>query len=170
MIRSPSHRLGKLSQLIGWHAGDTATAMARTSGGRTGSLFTWALVEMYGEEATGFIISESSSKILPPERIQASMIQMGQVAATLSKKLRVLGFGNHLAFHVTRIREVYFNAGLDIAPSLLDNITTETMIDFLRALTYIEHCVKRIQCCFSRAQVQRGNLFLWLWHCVPRTH
>lgn len=49
--------------------------------------------------------------------------------------MAAFGFGNHLAFHVSRIREVYFNSGLPIPQNLLVFPTAETMAEFLHALS-----------------------------------
>jgi len=135
LSRSTSYRLERLSHWIGWRAGDTASYMAQTAGGRAASVLSLALIELYKEEATGNLLYELSSKILPSERNQSSKLQIGQVATNLSRKLAAFGFGNHLAFHVTRVREVYLYANLPIPKNLLVFPTVETMAEFLHCLS-----------------------------------
>jgi hypothetical protein len=134
LVRSSSARLGRLSHWVGWMAGDTASVMAQTSGGRAAALLSLALCELYGAGRTGELLYRLSSLLLPADQNQSSIIQLGQVAEILRNKLTVLAFGSHLARHVTRIREAYFNAGLRTPPTLLDQLTVETMIEFISAL------------------------------------
>jgi hypothetical protein len=135
LSRSTSYRLERLSHWIGWRAGDTASYMAQTAGGRAASVLSLALVELYKEEQVGHLLYQLSSTLLPLERNQSSKAQVAQVASTLSKKLSAFGFGNHLAFHVTRIREVYLNSGKEIPQNLLVFPTVETMTEFLHCLS-----------------------------------
>lgn len=134
LVRSASMRLQRLSMWVGWMAGDTASVLAQTAGGRAVALISFALVELYGDDNTGELLYQLSTKILHPDQIHSSMIQLSHVAKRLSNKLRILAFGSHLALHVTRIRQVYLNSGLDIPTSLVNKITVETMADFLAAL------------------------------------
>lgn len=134
LTRSSSTRLDRLSHWVGWMAGDTPSAMAQTAGGKAASLLSLTLIELYGESQTGVLLYRLSEAILPADQRHSSMIQLGQVAANLSNKLTPLAFGSHLAVHVTRIRETYFNCGLDIPRTILDNFTMETMADFFSAL------------------------------------
>jgi len=94
LVRSTSFRLERISQYVGWLAGDTASAMTHTAGGRAGSLLSMVLAEVYGQESTGYLLYNLSLKILPAERNHSSMIQIGQVAHTLALKLAALGYGN----------------------------------------------------------------------------
>lgn len=134
LVRSSSIRLERLSKWVGWLAGDTASAMSHTAGGRAASLLSLSLVELYGQSEAGLLLHQLSSRILPLDQTHSSEVQLGQVAAILSKKLAPLAFGTHLARHVTQIRETYFNSGLDIPRGLLDKLTVETMTELLSAL------------------------------------
>jgi hypothetical protein len=150
LTRCKSVRLERLSVWAGWMVGDTASAMAETAGGRAGSLLSLMLVELYYQNGAGKILYEVSSKILPQDQSHASMAQLSRVATTLSNKLGAIGFGTHLATQVTRIRETYFNSGLEIPGTLLYQLSTTSMVELLvgvhRALTeeasmlYVEGC------------------------------
>src|ERR1700736_5115828 len=115
-------------------AGDTASAMSQTAGGRSASLLSLALVSIYGEQSTGELLYDLSLRILPADMNHSNMDQLGRVALILSNKLGALGFGSHLALHATRIREAYFNSGLQIPTTLVDVITPNTMLDILVGL------------------------------------
>src|SRR5277367_2316903 len=134
LVRSNSMRLQRLSTWVGWMAGDTASTMAQTAGGRAASLLSLAIVELYGEHVSGDLLYNLSTKILHSDQNHSSAVQLSQVAKKLSDKLSNLAFGSYLAFHVTRIREVYLNSGLEIPSTLVERITSDTMIDFLGAL------------------------------------
>lgn len=134
LVRSKSLRLERISQWVGWHAGDTASSMAQTAGGRAASVLSLSLVEAYGIDLSGQILCELSKRILPADQNHTGLQQLGDVAGILSNKLAAVGYGSHFALHVTRIREVYFNSGLVIPTTLLDRFTVETMVEFLCAL------------------------------------
>lgn len=134
LMRSSSMRLQRLSVMVGWMKGDTASALAQTAGGRAAALLSLGLVELFGDDTTGAILYNVSSKVLHNQQNHSSMVQLHQVAKTLSNKLRSLAFGSHLAVHVTRIREVYLNSSLEIPSSFLDSISPETMTDLLAML------------------------------------
>lgn len=134
LVRSTSMRLQRLSYLAGWMAGDTASAMAQTAGGRAASLLSMVLVELYGQKLTGMLLEQLSSAILSPDRNHSSRAQLGEVAGKLHNKLAPLAFGSHLALHVTRIRQAYFLSEHTIPGTLLDNLSVETMAEFLAAL------------------------------------
>lgn len=134
LVRSESIRLQRVSQWVGWMAGDTAAEMSKSAGGRASALLSLALIEMFGEESTGLLLHRLSSEILHVDNMQSGITQLGQVASTLSRKLTAIGFGSHLAFHVTRIRETYFNSNRWIPNMLLDSLTVDTMVDLLRGL------------------------------------
>jgi len=135
LCRSASYRLKRLSHYVGWRGNDTATHMAKTAGGRAASVLCLAIMELYNEGPAGSLLYELSSKLLPAELNQSSRGQMYEVAKTLSKKLAAFGFGNHLALHVTRVREAYLNSGFHIPDNLLVFPTVETMTDFLHSLS-----------------------------------
>lgn len=150
LVRCKSIRLERISQWVGWMAGDTASVMAKTTGGRAASLLALIMVETYGEEDTGELLYELSSKLLPSESNVSSMAHLGRVAKVLSNKLGSLAYGTHLALHVTRIREAYFNAGLQIPRNLLDSVTINTMVDILvdlRTALTEEHSILYFEGC-----------------------
>ena len=134
LTRSSSIRLERLSQWVGWMQGDTASAMSQTAGGRAASLLSLCLTEIYGEQSAGLLLHELSSEILPASSNHASMMQLGQVAATLSKKLAMIGYGSHMAVHVTRIRAAFFDSDRDPPRDLLQDIAVEEMVHFLHYL------------------------------------
>jgi len=133
--RNISYPLDRLSLSIGWRGNDTAAHMAKTAGGRAASVLSLAAMELYNEESGGDLLYQLSRKLLPAEASQSSRLQLGQVAGILSKKLAAFGFGNHLASHVTRIREAYFNSGVEVPADLLVFPTVETMTEFLHCLS-----------------------------------
>lgn len=133
LVRAPSIRLERIAQWVGWHAGDTASFMSRSAGGQAASLLALTLIEYY-EDDVGMLLHELSLHILPSSQARSSVHQLFVAGQNLAKKLSALGFGNHLALQVTRIREAYFNAGLDVPKTLLEKPTIETMVDFLCSL------------------------------------
>jgi len=148
--RTTSYRLERLSHYVGWRGNDTASHMAKTSGGRAASVILLAVTELYSEKSAGDLLYQLSQKILPAETNQSSKTQLGQVAGTLSKKLAALGFGNHLADHVTRVRQAYFDSGIEVPRDLLVLPTLETMTDFLHSLSRAlqeEHSMLYFQGC-----------------------
>jgi len=134
LARSSSSRLDRIVVLVGWMAGDTAVAMAQTSGGRAAALLSLVLVDLYGQDHTGVILQLLASKILPADATDASFSQLGAVAGKLHNKLVPLAFGKHLATHVTRIIQTYADSGLEIPPTLMDQLPSDTMAEFLEAL------------------------------------
>ena len=139
LVRSNSARLDRIAQWVGWIAGDTASMMAGTAAGRSASMLATMLVETFGETGAGEIFYQLSSRILHSDQTGSSMSQLSRVAKTLSNKLGVIGFGTHLAEQATRIRETYFKMNLEVTRTLLDVMTTVTMVEVLtelhRALT-----------------------------------
>lgn len=118
--------------------------MAQTSGGKAAAVLCLALVELYGQDETGMILDELSALLLPQEKRIASMRQLGEVASILGNKLAGVGFGSHLASHLTRIRQAYFTARLDIPKRLLDAPDHAAIIEFLHCMSKAlveEHCV-----------------------------
>jgi hypothetical protein len=147
LTRVRSYRLKRLSHWVGWRAGDTASMMAQTSGGKAAAALCLVLVELYNQEKAGYILYELSALLLPQEKRVASMRQLGEVVTVLGNKLAAIGFGNHLASQVTRIRQTYFTAGLNVPPRLLEPQTAETTIEFL-------HCV-------SKALIEQHSMLYW---------
>jgi hypothetical protein len=150
LARSPSYRLERLSRLVGWQSGDTATAMAQTAGGRAAALICLVLQEIFDFLPCGQLLFQLSSVLIPVERQHSSMKQLSEVAVKLSGKLGVLGFGTHVACQVTRIREVYFNADLTIPQDLLSTPSVETMVEFMQVL--------------SRALCEETSILYWEGH------
>ena len=79
----------------------------------------------------GLLLYQLSSKVLSRDRNYSTPSQLSKVAAILSHKLAVIGFGSHLALHTTRVGDVYFNSNLPIPRTLLSNLTIESMTEFL---------------------------------------
>ena len=100
--------------------------MAKTAGGRAASVLSLAVIELYKEDSAGDLLYQLSSKLLPAETNQSSRTQIGQVARTLGNKLAAFGFGNHLALHVTRVRQAYFDSGIEVPGNLIIFPTVET--------------------------------------------
>jgi hypothetical protein len=147
LTRVRSYRFKRLSQWVGWRAGDTASMMAQTSGGKAAAVLCLALVELYDQERAGLILYELSALLLPQEKRIASMRQLGEVATILGNKLAAIGFGNHLASHVTRIRQTYFTAGLKVPNILLIPPSCETTKEFLH--------------CLSKALIEQHSMLYW---------
>jgi hypothetical protein len=146
--RRSSVRLERLSAWVGWQSGDTASFMSQSSGGRTISLLSLALHNLYGKERCGIIFHGLSSRLLPSGQQNASISQLSDVSACLADKLSCLGFGNLLGLHLTRLRQTLFDAAHDVPRDLIDILTGETMRDFLCALQRalrVEHLVLQFQ-------------------------
>jgi hypothetical protein len=156
LVRTKSIRLDRVSQWVGWMAGDTASEMAKTAGGRAASLLSLVLMELYDEVHTGMLLHELSSILISDDRNNAGFAQLGQVAATLHKKLCAIGFGSHLAFQVSRIREAYFNSGRAVPTTLLNNISVEDMVKLhsgLRRALFEEDSMLYIEGCHGIGQI-----------------
>jgi hypothetical protein len=121
--------------------------MAQTSGGKAAAVLCLALVELYGQDETGMILDELSALLLPQEKRTASMRQLGEVATILGNKLAGVGFWSYLASHVTRIRQAYFTASLDVPKRLLDAPDHATITEFLH--------------CMSKALVEEHSVLYW---------
>ena len=67
LVRSSSVRMGRISQLVGWMAGDTASAMSLTAGGRAVSILSLLVFELYDETA-GELFFELSVALLPTQQ------------------------------------------------------------------------------------------------------
>ncbi|KAI1644371.1 uncharacterized protein F4817DRAFT_219801 [Daldinia loculata] len=138
LTRSGSVRFRRLQVSIGWMAGDTAAALSQTTGGQAAALLTLCLVEMFCRNSTGHLLFELSMKILPPDKCRASMAHLSDLAEIISNKLQPLGFGQHHAVQLTRIREAYLNSGIEIPPStsesLLERLSIESMVELLDAV------------------------------------
>jgi hypothetical protein len=134
LTRSSSVRLERLSAWIGWVNGDTASYMSKSSAGRTASLLCFVLGNLYSKDTTGSLLYELSERILPKSQQNSSMTQLSQVSTCLESKLNCMGFGNHFATELTRLRECYFQSGLTIPFNLADIPSRESMIEFLVSL------------------------------------
>ncbi|OCL07850.1 hypothetical protein AOQ84DRAFT_261608, partial [Glonium stellatum] len=135
--RSRSVRLDRLGASIGWMAGDTTSTLAQTAGGQASALLTLALVEMFCRNLTGHLLFELSLKILPASHCFTSMSQLSDAAEIVSNKLKPLAFGQHYAYRLTRIRETYFQSGIELPPStsqsLLERLRVEAIVGLLDA-------------------------------------
>ncbi|KAL7783809.1 hypothetical protein V8C37DRAFT_414650 [Trichoderma ceciliae] len=135
LTRCGSVKLARLRTSIGWMAGDTTSALSQTAGGQSAALLTMCLVEMFCRNSTGHLLFDLSMKLLPTNQCLASMAQLSDLAEIVANKLQPLAFGQHHAIQVTRIREVYFNLGIELPTStlssLLDRITVDSMVDLL---------------------------------------
>lgn len=131
LSRSSSARLEKLSAWIGWAKGDTPSFMSQTAGGRTASLLCLALGSLYSKDRCGSVLFDISKDILPLEKQTSGLFQLGEVCMCLENKLACLGFGNHLGLQLTRVRQCFLAAELDIPRDLADTPTEEVMHTFL---------------------------------------
>ena len=131
LSRTSSVRLERLSTWIGWAKDDTSAFMSRTPGGRTAALLCYALGSLYPKIQCGMILHDLSLDILPPEGQTSSPKQLGDVCMILESKLGCLGFGNHLAHHVTRIRQCFFEVELETPRDLVNTPSAEDMHAFL---------------------------------------
>jgi len=142
--------IDRLKHYVGWIEGDAASFMGDSAGGRAAALLCSILMEYYGTFGVGDILYELSVDLLPKNRGGCSKTQLSRFAAVLSSKLGILGFGSHLGQEVTRIREIYLNSNLPIPSTLIDRPTTNSMVEFLKALNraltdetallYVEGC------------------------------
>jgi hypothetical protein len=151
--RSNSQLVERLQLLVGWIAGDTASYMAATSGGQTAAVLSWVLEGLYPHEC-GDILYELSSRLLTQQQRISSVSQFARVAQVLAHKIHPLGWGTHLAHHVTRIRKVYFDANLPIPRTLADEPSIESMTDFLDQLHTAleeEHTILHLEGCHGAA-------------------
>lgn len=131
LSRAPSVRLARLEAWVGWEKGDTSSLMSQTPGGRTAALLCCALGSLYSKDQCGAILHGLSQDTLPQDCQNASPNQLGRVCMVLDSKLACLGFGNHLALHVTRVRELFFDAGLESPRDLANTPGEEDMHAFL---------------------------------------
>ncbi|KAM5353181.1 hypothetical protein ACJZ2D_016927 [Fusarium nematophilum] len=134
LCRTSCVRLERLSTWIGWMKDDTSSFMSQTPGGRTAALLCCALGSLYSKARCGMILFDLSRDILPSERQASSPSQLGDVCVVLESKLGCLGFGNHLALHLTRLRQCFFEAELEVPRDLADTPTEEDMHVFLNAV------------------------------------
>src|SRR5579859_830517 len=136
LSRFKSHRLDRVGVSIGWNKNDTASLMAQTAGGRAASVLSLLTTEMFDEENVGTLLYDLSSKLLPAELHQSSRAHMGQVAATLSKKLiGPFGFDRHLARQVREIQKWYVTSNKDVPRHLLSIPTVTDTVNFLYCLS-----------------------------------
>ncbi|EAQ91967.1 hypothetical protein CHGG_00202 [Chaetomium globosum CBS 148.51] len=134
LTRTPSARLDRLSAWIGWSKGDVPSFMSQTAGGRTASLICLALGNLYTKERCGMILFDLSHDVLPSDMQNSGLTQLGDVCMCLQNKLACLGFGNHLAAQLTRLRECFFESGQQYPQDLADTPTEEVMHAFLVAV------------------------------------
>ena len=131
LTRTPSARLDRLSAWIGWSKGDVPSFMSQTAGGRTASLLCLALGSLYSKDRCGIILFDISHDLLPSETQTSGLSQLGDVCMCLENKLACLGFGNHFASQLTRLRQCFFDAGQEVPRDLADTPTEEVMHAFL---------------------------------------
>ncbi|KAJ2901544.1 NFX1-type zinc finger-containing protein [Zalerion maritima] len=131
--RASSFRLQRLGAMIGWAKGDVPSHMSLSAGGRAASLLCFVLANLFPDEYhVGKILYRFSQKCLPPaSSTNASMSQLSQAASCVAAKLQCLGFGNHVADHVTRIRLFFLQADLPLPGNIMADIAPEHMVDLL---------------------------------------
>lgn len=134
LSRTSCVRLERLSTWIGWAKDDAPAFMSQTAGGRTAALLCCALGSLYSSCRSGMTLFDLSRDILPLEQQTSSPTQLGDVCMALEGKLGCLGFGNHFALQVTRLRQCFFDAGLEVPRDLADKPTEEDMCAFLSKL------------------------------------
>ncbi|KAG4281258.1 hypothetical protein FPRO06_10163 [Fusarium proliferatum] len=131
LSRASCVRLERLSAWVGWAKDDTPAFMSQTTGGQTAALLCCALGSLYSKSRCGFLLYNLCRDILPADRQLSSPTQLGEVCMLLERKSACLGFGNHLALQVTRLRQCFFEAGLDVPRDLADTPTEEDLNHFL---------------------------------------
>lgn len=131
LSRTSCVRLERLSSWIGWEKNDVPAFMSRTAGGRSGALLCCALGSLYSSGQCGMALFDIGRDILPLEQQTSSPIQLGNVCMVLESKLGCLGFGNHFGLQVTRLRQCFWDAGLEIPGDLADKPTEIDMHAFL---------------------------------------
>lgn len=129
--RCSSSRLDRIGFVVGWRKGDSASLMAKSAGGQAIALLSTCLLVRH----VGDVLLGLSQRILPASITVSSGSQLGQVAKHLSAKLAVVGFGNLLAHQVSRIQDVYEQLQQPTPSDLLDDMTTESAIDLLHAIS-----------------------------------
>ncbi|XEU95979.1 hypothetical protein FSHL1_001264 [Fusarium sambucinum] len=131
LCRASSVRLERLSAWIGWEKNDTASLMSKTTGGKTASLLCCVIGSLYEPARCGTLLYGLSENILPSEQQIASPSQLGEVCKILEGKLACLGFGNHFAIQATRLRQCFFEVGLEVPRHLIDSPTEDDIRAFL---------------------------------------
>ncbi|KAF5631693.1 NFX1-type zinc finger-containing protein [Fusarium sp. NRRL 52700] len=131
LTRASCVRLERLSAWVGWAKDDTPSFMSQTTGGQTAALLCCALGSLYPKQRCGLLLYDLCRDILPADRQLSSPTQLGDVCMLLERKSACLGFGNHLALQVTRLRQCFFEAGLDVPRDLADTPTEEDLNNFL---------------------------------------
>ncbi|KAF6813830.1 hypothetical protein CSOJ01_04395 [Colletotrichum sojae] len=134
LCRTKSVRLERLACWVGWAKRDTPDFPSKTAGGRSAALICFALGALFTPDKCGHILHEVSTKILPESEQTSGITQLGRVCACVHDKLGCLGFGNYLAEHVTRLRQCYFEAGLDCPRDLADTPAEDDVQAFLVCL------------------------------------
>jgi hypothetical protein len=129
--RYPSIRVGRFAAWVGWEQGDTASFMSESPGGRTASIICFALGNLYSEYAYGAMLHELSSKLLIPDQHNSSIIQLTRVSSCLAQKLNCSDWGKLFAEQVTRLRQCFFDSGLQTPQDLADTPVDEIMPEFL---------------------------------------
>lgn len=131
LCRASCVRLERLSAWVGWAKDDTPSFMSQTTGGQTAALLCCGLGSLYPKSRCGLLLYDLCRDILPADRQLSSPSQLGDVCMLLERKSACLGFGNHLALQVTRLRQCFFEAGSDVPRDLADTPTEEDLNMFL---------------------------------------
>ncbi|KAH7141065.1 hypothetical protein EDB81DRAFT_900691 [Dactylonectria macrodidyma] len=119
MSRASCVRLERLSTWIGWAKDDTSSFMSQTAGGRTAALLCCALGSLYSKDRCGMILFDVSRDILPLEQQTSSPAQLGDACMVLE------------ALQLTRLRQCFFEADLEVPRDLADTPTEKDMHAFL---------------------------------------
>ncbi|KAF3491500.1 uncharacterized protein GIQ15_01017 [Arthroderma uncinatum] len=133
--RCASTRLDRLGLLVGWRKDDCASFMAKSAGGQAIALLSTCLINMFGKEKTGDILFDLSQELSSSSTSVASGAQLREVASCLSSKLAIIGFGNVLAAAASRIHGVYAMLQKPMPADTLDEMTTESAVNFLHSLS-----------------------------------
>jgi hypothetical protein len=131
LARCQSYRLERFALSIGWRKGDTASLLADSAGGQAAAMLVLGLSSMFNTSSCAKALQYLSANLLPKGSCIASPTQLAQVVPLITGKMSILGYGQHLAKHVTRIRQVYFELGMDAGTLHLKQLPVEYVVNIM---------------------------------------
>jgi hypothetical protein len=134
--RCQSDRLGRLAVYLGYRAGDASSTLAASAGGQAVAALLVLLRNLYSTSC-GELLYNLSRELLPTESAIASPSQLQRVFQVVSSKMGAAAVGNMLANHITRIRQVYSISGMPYSAGLLENFSSETMVECLKLISTV---------------------------------
>jgi hypothetical protein len=129
--------IGRLAVAVGWRRGDSASLMADSTSGQAVALLSTCLVNLFDEDDAGIILHMTCDVCLSETMNVAIIMQLRDVTALLASKLHAMGFGNHLAEQIARIRDIYEQLQIVPPDDLLCPLAKEAVVDLLASLSRV---------------------------------